>query len=103
MNLNERITLMEKLGEYLKEESSELKTVKEKAFQKNKWFTPAFIDFSFEQIRTHYLDKNKLKNWVEYYHIDDNIQPQKVGVIMAGNIPLVGFHDFLSVFITGHY
>ena len=103
MNLNERITLMVKLGEYLKEESSELKTVKEKAFQKNKWFTPAFIDFSFEQIRTHYLDKNKLKDWVEYYHIDDNIQPQKVGVIMAGNIPLVGFHDFLCVFITGHY
>ena len=103
MNLNERITLMVKLGEYLKEESSELKVVKEKAFQKNKWFTPGFIDFSFHQIRTHYLDKNKLEDWVEHYHIDDNIQPQKVGVIMAGNIPLVGFCDFLSVFITGHY
>lgn len=103
MNLNERITLMVKLGEYLKEESAELKAVKEKASQKNKWFTPAFIDFSFHQISTHYLDKNKLEDWIEYYHIDDNIQPQKVGVIMAGNIPLVGFHDFLCVFITGHY
>ncbi|MEO8854657.1 MAG: acyl-CoA reductase [Ginsengibacter sp.] len=103
MNLNERITLMVKLDEYLKEESAELKAVKEKAFQKNKWFTPAFIDFSFHQISKHYLDKNKLEDWIEYYHIDDNIQPQKVGVIMAGNIPLVGFHDFLCVFITGHY
>ena len=103
MNLNERITLMVKLGEYLKEESAELKAVKEKASQKNRWFTPAFIDFSFQQICTHYLDKNKLEDWIEHYHIDDNIQPQKVGVIMAGNIPLVGFHDFLCVFITGHY
>jgi len=103
MNLNERITLMVKLGEYLKEESAALKAVKEKASQKNRWFTPAFIDFSFQQISTHYLDKNKLEDWIEYYHIDDNIQPQKVGVIMAGNIPLVGFHDFLCVFITGHY
>lgn len=103
MNLNERITLMVKLGGYLKEESTALTAVKEKAFQKNKWFTPAFIDFSFHQICTHYLDKNKLEDWVEHYHIDDNIQPQKVGVIMAGNIPLVGFHDFLCVFITGHY
>ncbi|HEY5393419.1 MAG TPA: acyl-CoA reductase [Hanamia sp.] len=103
MNLNERITLMVKLGEYLKEESAELKAVKEKASQKNRWFTPAFIDYSFHQICTHYLDKNKLEDWIEHYHIDDNIQPQKVGVIMAGNIPLVGFHDFLCVFITGHY
>ena len=103
MNLNERITLMVKLGEYLKEESAALKAVKEKASQKNRWFTPAFIDFSFQQISTHYLDKNKLEDWIEHYHIDDNIQPQKVGVIMAGNIPLVGFHDFLCVFITGHY
>jgi hypothetical protein len=103
MNLAERITLMVKLGEYLTEDSDELKTVKQKAFEQNKWFTEEFINFSFKQISTHYLNRGKLESWVQYYHIDDNISPKKIGIVMAGNIPLVGFHDFLSVFITGHH
>ena len=103
MNLAERITLMVKLGEYLTKDSDELKTVKQKAFEQNKWFTEEFINFSFKQISTHYLNRGKLKSWVQYYHIDDNISPKKIGIVMAGNIPLVGFHDFLSVFITGHH
>jgi hypothetical protein len=103
MNLAERITLMVKLGEYLTKDSDELKTVKQKAFEQNKWFTEEFINFSFKQISTHYLNRGKLESWVQYYHIDDNISPKKIGIVMAGNIPLVGFHDFLSVFITGHH
>jgi hypothetical protein len=102
MNLAERITLMVKLGEYLTEDSEELKTVKQKAFEQNKWFTEECINFSFKQISTHYLNRGKLESWVHHYHIDDNISPKKIGIVMAGNIPLVGFHDFLSVFITGH-
>jgi hypothetical protein len=103
MNLAERITLMVKLGEYLMEDSDELKIVKQKAFEKNKWFTEEFINFSFKNISNHYLDRQKLESWIHHYHIDDNIRPQKIGIVMAGNIPLVGFHDFLSVFITGHH
>jgi hypothetical protein len=102
MNLAERITLLVKLGKYLMEDSEELKPVKQKAFEKNKWFTEEFIDYSFKNIATHFLDNEKLTGWVKHYHIDDNIQPQKIGIVMAGNIPLVGFHDFLCVFITGH-
>ena len=102
MNLAERITLLVKLGKYLMEDSEELKLVKQKAFEKNKWFTEEFINYSFKNIATHFLDNEKLEVWVRHYHIDDNIQPQKIGIVMAGNIPLVGFHDFLCVFITGH-
>jgi hypothetical protein len=102
MNLAERITLMVKLGEYLMEDSDELKAVKQKAFENNKWFTEEFIDYSFKNISTHYLNHEKLESWVRHYHIDDNIRPQKIGIVMAGNIPLVGFHDFLCVFIIGH-
>ena len=103
MDLAERITIMVKLGKYLMEDNEELKAVKRKAYQKNKWFTEEFINYSVKNISENYLDEGKLKNWVNHYHIDDNIQPQKIGVVMAGNIPLVGFHDFLSVFITGHH
>ena len=102
MNLAERITIMVKLGKYLMEDSDELKGVKQKAYEKNKWFTPEFIGLSIKNISENYLDENRLSAWINHYHIDDNIQPKKIGVVMAGNIPLVGFHDFLSVFLTGH-
>lgn len=102
MDLAERIKIMMQLGKYLMDDNDELKSVKQQAWQKNKWFTEEFINYSFKNISQHYLDEAKLKNWVKHYHIDDNIEPQRIGVVMAGNIPLVGFHDFLSVFITGH-
>lgn len=102
MDLAERIAIMAQLGKYLAEDNEELKAAKQKAFEKNKWFTEEFINYAFKSISENYLDEGKLKNWVNHYHIDDNIRPQQIGVVMAGNIPLVGFHDFLSVFITGH-
>lgn len=49
------------------------------------------------------LDKNLLDEWVGHYCIGAlNHSPKKVGVVMAGNIPFVGFHDLLSVLITGN-
>ena len=44
-----------------------------------------------------------LEAWVDQYQLNTMlIQPKAVGIVMAGNIPLVGFHDFLCVFISGH-
>jgi hypothetical protein len=103
MNLKERITLLVKLGKYLTEGRAELESIKQKAFEKNKWFTGEFIDLAFRNIVAQYLDETKLNSWIQYYHLDDNINPKKIGVVMAGNIPLVGFHDFLSVFVAGHH
>ena len=39
---------------------------------------------------------------MKYYHPAEQYKSKNVGIVMAGNIPLVGFHDFLSVFISGH-
>jgi len=102
MNLAERITLLGKLKTYLEEDSEELKAIKQKAFEKNKWFVKEFVDLSIANICRFYLNSSLLKKWVAHYHIDDNIQSQKIGLVMAGNIPLVGLHDFLCVFIAGH-
>jgi len=103
MNLAERIEVMQMLKSYLSEDFAPLKAIKKKAFEKNKWFTEEFINLSIKNICEQFLDPEKLKNWTSFYHIDDNISPKTVGVVMAGNIPLVGFHDFLCVFISGHY
>ena len=102
MNLQHRINLFAELGEYLKKNDLEWKDLKEIAFNHNPWFTTAFIDHATHQIVDQFLKKEKLEEWVKHYHLDDNVQSKNVGIVMAGNIPMVGFHDMLTVFISGH-
>jgi len=102
MNLAERIDLMVRLGNYLQSDHNDWKIVKQKAFEKNGWFTHEFINLAVKNIVTEFLQKDKVETWTRSYYLDDNITPKNVGIVMAGNIPLVGFHDFLSVFIAGH-
>ncbi len=102
MKLQDRINLFIELGNYLKKNDPEWQDVKERAFQKNPWFTPAFIDIAILNITEQFLQKDLLEKWASHYHLDDNISDKNVGIVMAGNIPLVGFHDFLSVFISGY-
>lgn len=102
MNLAERIDLMVEVGKYLQSDHEDWQIVKQKAFEKNRWFIPEFINLSVKNIVTEFLQKDKLERWTRSYYLDDNITPKNVGIVMAGNIPLVGFHDFLSVFIAGH-
>ena len=102
MNLTERIDLMAELGKYLQSDAEDWQATKQKAYEKNGWFTPEFIDHSVKNIVKEFLQIEKLEVWTRAYFLDDNITPKNVGIVMAGNIPLVGFHDFLSVFISGH-
>ncbi|MDP4286151.1 MAG: acyl-CoA reductase [Bacteroidota bacterium] len=103
MNLKERIKVLKILYEYLSNDPGPLKAIKEKAFEKNKWFTEEFVNLSLKNISTQFLEPEKLDAWIHHYHIDDNIISKNIGIVMAGNIPLVGFHDFLCAFITGHH
>jgi hypothetical protein len=66
----------------------------------NGWFTPEQVYFAIESWAKALAEDN-LNQWLSNYSIA-NVQPKTVGLILAGNIPLVGFHDFLSVLITGH-
>lgn len=102
MNLQNRIDVLALLGEYLQKNTADWQEIKNTANSKNPWFTEGFIDKSTDAIAHQYLNKNKLNEWTNHYHIDDLIAAKNVGVVMAGNIPMVGFHDLLSVFITGH-
>jgi hypothetical protein len=102
MKLQKRIELLLRLKEYLAADSEEWKSIKHTASIQNGWFTPEFINLSVKNIIEQFLQQEELKNWVTHYKLDDNIIPKNVGIVMAGNIPLVGFHDFLSVFVSGH-
>jgi hypothetical protein len=101
MNLQMRIDLAAQLGEYILSDAADWQEAKHKASLTNPWFTPEFIDLATVNIAKNFLDKQKLKNWTCSYKIE-TVDPKKIGIVMAGNIPLVGFHDFLSVFISGH-
>lgn len=70
----------------------------------NPWFTPENIRKSMAGL-AFMLSKKKLNAWVEMYPLlnFEPKTPKKVGIVMAGNIPLVGFHDLLSVLISGNH
>ncbi len=102
MNLQKRIELLHQLQKYLLKNDEEWQNIKTKAGFHNGWFTPEFIELAVKNICSAFLQKEKLEKWAAHYHLDDNINGKNIGIVMAGNIPLVGFHDFLSVFISGH-
>lgn len=72
----------------------------ELAGNKNGWFTRENIEFSLKTWST-LLTAENLEKWLMPYDLQKNT-PKKVAIIMAGNIPLVGFHDFLCTLITGN-
>lgn len=66
----------------------------------NGWYTPEQVYFSIQSWAKALTEEN-LDQWLSAYAIGE-IKPKDIALILAGNIPLVGFHDFLSVLITGH-
>lgn len=106
MNLNQRLKGLSAckifLQSFLNNPSSNpaLFQATQLAYRHNNWFTIEHIHHAFRGI-IHYLDKKSLEEWTK-----DVKEPQKmkhVAIIMAGNIPMVGFHDVLSVLISGHH
>ena len=65
----------------------------------NGWFTPEVIKNAFGEISA-WLDQAQLEQWLAPYTFAN--QPQTVALILPGNLPLVGFHDFLCVLCSGH-
>ena len=68
----------------------------------NGWFTPEQVYFAIDSW-ANALTAENLERWLAGYDFNpDHTQTKTVALILAGNIPLVGFHDFLSVVVTGH-
>ena len=103
MNLINRKELLVRLGNYMQSADEEWQQIKNKAYLENRWFTPEFTELSINNIVQNYLQPNQLEQLITQYQLPEkNNASKKIGVVMAGNIPLVGFHDLLCVFLTGH-
>ena len=104
MDLLQRINLLVELGEHLAAAPDSWLSAKQKAYYENGWFTPEFIDLSTRNITIEFLNRASLEAVAEKYKIPNHQpQPLNIGIIMAGNIPMVGFHDFLCTFLSGHH
>jgi hypothetical protein len=102
MSSTEKVAALVRLGQYLASNDPELQTAKEKASLANGWFTPEFIDLSIQNICRYYLEESKLTAWLAAYPNVSPAHPRIVGIVAAGNIPLVCFHDWLCGFVSGH-
>jgi Acyl-CoA reductase (LuxC) len=103
MDLENRISLLVKLGEFMQSGDAKWEAAKTKTFHHNPWFIPEFIETSVKNTISHYLQTKLLEKWIKDYSFPaQNANPKNVGIVMAGNIPLVGFHDFMSCFLSGH-
>lgn len=69
----------------------------------NGWYTPEQVYFAIQSWANALTEEN-IDKWLSAYEADfeTNKKERTVALILAGNIPLVGFHDFLSVLITGN-
>lgn len=103
MKLQHRIRLLNELGQYILSADPAWLSVRQRAEEENGWFIPAFVEYALQHLARAYLPAEKLEEWIAGYEIaEENAAPKTVGITMAGNIPLAGFHDLLSVFISGH-
>lgn len=101
--LNERIENLLLLKKYILQNTEEWQAIKEKAERMNGWFTQPFIEKSLVNICDQYLHEDELIIYASQIQTAETKNRHlKTGITMAGNIPLVGFHDFLSVYLSGH-
>lgn len=102
MNNAQKTAALLRLREHLESNDDAFQHAKEQAFQVNGWFTPDFINIAIQNICQYYLDEKLLNSWLAAYPQPAGQTPKTVGITAAGNIPLVGFHDWLCGFVSGH-
>jgi hypothetical protein len=100
--LSDRISAFIRLGDRLSNlEGDEKLALFQQAQNQNAWFTPQSLEQALKGVQL-LLDAQALEKWVANYSFSQTDQPQQIGLMLAGNIPGVGFHDILAVLIAGH-
>jgi hypothetical protein len=102
VTLEDRTRAFHRLGHQLRNLSAANKdSLLNEAKQFNAWFAPEQVNLALANV-SRLLDYDKLIEWTSRYSLT-RVGEFRVGVVMAGNIPLVGFHDMMSVLLSGHF
>ncbi|MDB5115907.1 MAG: acyl-CoA reductase [Mucilaginibacter sp.] len=102
INIKELIYTFAELGKQLSAPDEELSVIINDESRYNAWFTPASVEKAVIAIGG-MLNEPDLDAWLSNYDLAKAITPKKIGLILAGNIPLVGFHDVLCVLASGNH
>jgi len=101
MNQSDRLAAFVALGQRLRHLSDdELTTLTARARNQNVWFDKPSVTTALHGV-AELLSQEPLRQWAGRYPAEP-VTPRQIGVVMAGNIPLVGFHDLLCVLVSGH-
>lgn len=110
MNLQQRLIAFQKLGSYIHEftigkhntYTVNLANTITEAYDANPWFTKEFVNYMLLDI-SRMLQTEDLIKWIDRYPgIEKYNNNKNIGLVLAGNIPLVGFHDILCALLCGH-
>ncbi len=101
MTLEQRKHAFEELGSYLLSSDELLRQLINTAQYTNAWFTPEQTKKAVTA-NGNMLNRSDLEKWLQIPNLKPQISHLRIGLVLAGNIPLVGFHDVLSVLATGH-
>lgn len=112
MTLQDRLATLISLGKHLRAADDEfLEALQKRTEFNNAWFSLANQKASVKAIAEEFLAEEKLKAWLSSYKLNPVAGPpvfpeppvsKTIGLVLAGNIPLVGFHDILCVYVSGH-
>lgn len=100
MTADEKVIAFHKLGQFLNNMSDdEFQTLALNIRNENPWFTEQNVRLAMRGILA-FLNEETLRNWISAYTLPQ--RNKTIALVMAGNIPAVGFHDLLAVLICGH-
>ncbi|WP_435355038.1 acyl-CoA reductase [Emticicia sp. SJ17W-69] len=104
MQLKKQIFTFSQLGDFLLDISNDdqIKVIASAARNENAWFTEDNVRLALENTSKSFLNPELIEQFVSKHQINENKLPKKVGIVMAGNIPVVGFHDLLCVILSGN-
>ncbi|MFR9567015.1 MAG: acyl-CoA reductase, partial [Rikenellaceae bacterium] len=81
---------------------SDIEAIYNEATSLNSWFSHSEIKYAMGAICSEFLDKEKLSHWMAHYPTLPHSRSENILIIMAGNIPLVGFFDMVCCLMAGH-
>lgn len=104
MKIQERIEILVSIGKEFKDvlDNPDMHNFPgyDKICESNSWFTEEFVKFAISEWSEN-LNIDRILSWLSNYNISDNLSNKRLGIVMAGNIPLVGFHDLICGFLCG--
>ncbi len=102
MEITERYKSLISLGHQWQHPDDDFEVVIDRAYRENPWFTPSNIRQAMKAITDQFLSEDALSYLIDKYKLDSPKVQKRIGLVLPGNIPFVGFHDLLCCYLTGH-